>query len=89
MIDKVYVYEFNTKQRQLFGKSGARGGKLQPIRSQVSLVVTLIAAVLIVMGVIAGLIPRWRQQTELNAETRELSVLHRLGGLAQTGPKEL
>jgi RND family efflux transporter MFP subunit len=30
--------------------------------------------VLIVTGVIAGLIPRWRQQTELNAETRALSV---------------
>ena len=38
------------------------------------LVVTLIAIVLIVTGVIAGLIPRWRQQTELNAEIRELSV---------------
>ena len=38
------------------------------------LVVTLIAIVLIITGVIAGLIPRWRQQTELNAETRELSV---------------
>ncbi|MFZ3048593.1 MAG: efflux RND transporter periplasmic adaptor subunit [Desulfatirhabdiaceae bacterium] len=38
------------------------------------LVVTLIAIVLIVTGVIAGLIPRWRQQTELNAETREISV---------------
>jgi len=30
--------------------------------------------VLIVMGVIAGLVPRWRQNTELGAETRELSV---------------
>ncbi|MFH0997540.1 MAG: efflux RND transporter periplasmic adaptor subunit [Pseudomonadota bacterium] len=38
------------------------------------LVVTLIAIVLIVTGVIAGLIPRWRQQTELNAETRENSI---------------
>ena len=38
------------------------------------LVVTLIAIVLIVTGVIAGLIPRWRQQTVLSAETRELSI---------------
>ena len=38
------------------------------------LMVTLIAIVLIVTGVVAGLIPRWRQQTELNAETRETSV---------------
>jgi len=38
------------------------------------LVIFLVAIVLIVMGVIAGLIPRWRQQTELNAETRELSI---------------
>jgi RND family efflux transporter MFP subunit len=38
------------------------------------LVATLIAVVLIGTGVIAGLIPRWRQQTELNAETRELSI---------------
>jgi RND family efflux transporter MFP subunit len=34
----------------------------------------LIAVVLIGTGVIAGLIPRWRQQTELNAETRDRSV---------------
>ncbi|MFH0728614.1 MAG: efflux RND transporter periplasmic adaptor subunit [Pseudomonadota bacterium] len=38
------------------------------------LVISLIAAVLIGTGVIAGLIPRWHRQTELKAETRELSV---------------
>ncbi|MCX5880823.1 MAG: efflux RND transporter periplasmic adaptor subunit, partial [Deltaproteobacteria bacterium] len=38
------------------------------------LVVTLIAVVLIGTGVITGMIPRWRQQTELNAETRENSI---------------
>jgi RND family efflux transporter MFP subunit len=38
------------------------------------LIVTLIAIVLIVTGVIAGLVPRWRQQTELNAESREFFV---------------
>lgn len=30
--------------------------------------------VLITTGVVSGLIPRWRQQTELGAETKELSV---------------
>jgi RND family efflux transporter MFP subunit len=35
---------------------------------------TAVVVVLIVMGVIAGLVPRWRQNTELGAETRELSV---------------
>ncbi len=30
--------------------------------------------VLIVIGVVSGLIPRWRQHTELGAETRELSI---------------
>jgi len=33
-----------------------------------------VVAVLIVTGVVAGLIPRFRQHTELGAETRELSV---------------
>ncbi|MHC1729995.1 MAG: efflux RND transporter periplasmic adaptor subunit [Syntrophobacteraceae bacterium] len=33
-----------------------------------------VIAVLIVIGVVAGLIPRIRQQTELGAETREISV---------------
>ncbi len=33
-----------------------------------------VVAVLIVTGVAAGLIPRWRQHTELGAETRDLSV---------------
>ena len=44
-------------------------------RSRVKfLLVATIIAVLIVTGVAAGLIPRLRQQTELNAKTRELSV---------------
>ncbi|MBI5594359.1 MAG: efflux RND transporter periplasmic adaptor subunit, partial [Deltaproteobacteria bacterium] len=38
------------------------------------LVISLIAVVLIGTGVITGMIPRWRQQTELSAETRELSI---------------
>lgn len=63
----------NSNQTENFKKNQEPVAKLQ--RSPVKfLVVTLIAIVLIVMGVIAGLIPRWRQQTELNAETRELSV---------------
>lgn len=33
-----------------------------------------VVVVLIIIGVIAGLIPRWRQYAELGAETRELSV---------------
>ena len=33
-----------------------------------------VAAILIVTGVVAGLIPRLHQQTELNAETRKISV---------------
>jgi RND family efflux transporter MFP subunit len=38
------------------------------------LVISLIAAILIGTGVIAGLIPRWHRQTELRAETKELSL---------------
>jgi RND family efflux transporter MFP subunit len=38
------------------------------------LLAATVIAVLIVTGVVAGLIPRLRQQTELIAETRELSV---------------
>jgi RND family efflux transporter MFP subunit len=50
--------------------------KAGPRRSPVkfSLAVAVVA-VLILTGVVAGLIPRFRQQTELNAETRKLSVL--------------
>ena len=67
-----YGYEFKTNQT-IFKENPEPAAKLQ--RSPVKfLVVSLIAIVLIVTGVIAGLIPRWRQQTELNAETRELSV---------------
>ena len=46
---------------------------LRSSRVKFSLAATVIA-VLIVTGVVAGLIPRLRQQTELIAETRELSV---------------
>lgn len=35
---------------------------------------TAVIALLMITGVIAGLIPRFRQHTELNAETRQLSV---------------
>jgi len=34
----------------------------------------IIALVLVVIGVVAGLVPRWRQRTILRAETRELAV---------------
>ena len=49
--------------------------KAGPRRSPVkfSLAVAVVA-VLILTGVVAGLIPRFRQHTELNAETRKLSV---------------
>lgn len=33
-----------------------------------------VVVALITIGVVSGLIPRWRQQTELGAETRELSI---------------
>jgi RND family efflux transporter MFP subunit len=46
---------------------------LRRLRVKFSLAATIIA-VLIVTGVVAGLIPRLRQQTELSAETRQLSV---------------
>jgi RND family efflux transporter MFP subunit len=65
--------EMNSKQTDTFLQNPESAAKHQ--RSLVKfLVISLIAIVLIVMGVIAGLIPRWRQQTELNAETRELSI---------------
>jgi RND family efflux transporter MFP subunit len=61
------------KQTDNFSDNTESAAKLH--RSLVKfLVISLVAIVLIVMGVIAGLIPRWRQQTELNAETRELSI---------------
>jgi len=63
----------NSKQSDNFKENPEPAAKSQ--RSLVKfLVISLIAVVLIVTGVIAGLIPRWRQQTELNAETRELSI---------------
>ena len=63
----------NSNQTDNFKESPEPAAKLQ--RSPVKfLMVTLIAIVLIVTGVIAGLIPRWRQQTELNTETREVSI---------------
>jgi RND family efflux transporter MFP subunit len=50
-------------------------GALEPPRApfKFSLAASAIA-VLIVIGVVAGLIPRWRRHAELAAETRELSV---------------
>lgn len=63
----------NSNQTDNLKNSPEPAEKLQ--RSPVKfLMVTLIAVVLIVTGVVAGLIPRWRQQTELNAETREVSI---------------
>jgi RND family efflux transporter MFP subunit len=63
----------NSKQTDIFLQHPEPAATHQ--RSLVKfLVIFLVAIVLIVMGVIAGLIPRWRQQTELNAETRELSI---------------
>ncbi|MBI5593766.1 MAG: efflux RND transporter periplasmic adaptor subunit [Deltaproteobacteria bacterium] len=63
----------NSKQTDNFSDNPESESKLH--RSPVKfLVATLIAVVLIGTGVITGMIPRWRQQTELNAETRENSI---------------
>jgi membrane fusion protein, multidrug efflux system len=35
---------------------------------------TLIVSILIVIGAVAGLVPRWQQRTALRAETRELAI---------------
>ncbi len=62
-----------SKQTDIFSDNPESGAALH--RSPVKfLVVILISGVLIGTGVITGLIPRWRQQTELNAETRENSI---------------
>jgi RND family efflux transporter MFP subunit len=65
----------NTKQDNLteLPENRKSAAELRRSRVRFPLVATLIA-VLIVTGVVAGLIPRFRQQTELNAETRGLSV---------------
>ena len=63
----------NSKQSVIFKINPEATAKFK--RSPVKfLVISLIAVVVIGSGVVAGLIPRWRQQTELNAETRGLSV---------------
>jgi len=63
----------NSKQTDAFLQNPESAAKHH--RSLVQFLASiLIAVVLIGTGVIAGLIPRWRQQSELNAETRELSV---------------
>ena len=54
-------------------KSGTSSGSSSDLRSS-SRSLTAAIVVLIVTGVVAGLIPRLRQQTELGAETLELSV---------------
>ena len=44
-------------------------------KSPIKLTFTAAAVlVLITLGVLSGLIPRWRQHTELGAETQELSI---------------
>ena len=49
--------------------------KARPRRSPVKVSLTVaVVAVLILTGVVAGLIPRFLQHTELSAETRKLSV---------------
>jgi RND family efflux transporter MFP subunit len=66
----------NSKQIELsddYSENPEPAAKLK--RSPVKfLAISLFAIVVIGSGVVAGLIPRWRQQTELSAETRELSV---------------
>jgi hypothetical protein len=47
------------------------GPRPSPVKGSLTVAVV---AVLILAGVVAGLIPRFRQHTELNAETRKLSV---------------
>jgi len=48
---------------------------MKPARSPVKLWLTVaVAAALIAVAVVAGLIPRWRQQTELGGVTRELAI---------------
>jgi len=62
-----------SKQLDIFKENSKSVAKFE--RSPVKfLVISFIAVVLIGTGVITGLIPRWRQQTELNAETRENSI---------------
>ncbi len=63
----------NSKKSDNFKENPESAAKLRrsPVRF---LVISLIAIVLIITGVFSGLISRWRQQTELNAETRELSI---------------
>jgi RND family efflux transporter MFP subunit len=48
---------------------------MKPARSPVKLWLTVaVAAALIAVAVVTGLIPRWRQQTELGGVTRELAI---------------
>ena len=55
--------------------SKAPGSATEPPRSPVKFLFSaVVVVVLIVTGVFAGLIPRWRQHAELGAETVELSV---------------
>ncbi len=63
----------NSKQTDNFSENPEPASKLQ--RSPVKfMVIFIIAAVLIITGVLAGLVPRWNRQTELSAETRENSI---------------
>lgn len=63
----------HSKQNDPIVQSPNRGAGLE--RSPVKfLLAAAVLAVLIVAGVVGGLMPRTRQQAELNAETRELSL---------------
>jgi RND family efflux transporter MFP subunit len=63
----------NSKQSDNFKENPEPAAKFQ--RSPVKfLVILLMAIVLIGTGVVAGWIPRWHRQNELNAETREISI---------------
>ena len=65
----------NSKQENPIKLSKTPGPATEPPRSPIKfLLAAAVVVVLIVTGVLAGLIPRWRQHAELGAETVELSV---------------
>jgi RND family efflux transporter MFP subunit len=65
----------NSKQDNRTELSNKTKPATEPRRSPVKFSLAMaILTVLMITGVVAGLVPRWRQQTELNTETRQFSV---------------
>lgn len=65
----------NSKQDDSTKSKKTQGPAMEPSRSPVKFsLAAAVVVVMIVIGVIAGLIPRSRHQTELGAETVELSI---------------